>query len=99
MLEQKKGTGQGQSGRASPDCDGVFRHINKLQMLALAKAKKRKDDMCFLYHEIMSLHSFSFAHLAPLRENGTLNLKQIKPPTSRDEDASRNLTGDTRRFI
>jgi hypothetical protein len=100
MHEQEKGTGQRQSGRASPDCDGVFRHINKLQMRALAKTPgtQRKMNETALFHGKKHISTLRLCAFAPLREKKTLNLKQIKPPTSRDEDVSRNLTGDTKRF-
>jgi hypothetical protein len=70
MHEQEKGTGQRQSGRASPDCDGVFRHINKLQMRALAKTPgtQRKMNETALFHGKKNTYQLcALCAFAPLR--------------------------------
>jgi hypothetical protein len=83
MHEQEKGTGQRQSGRASPDCDGVFRHINKLQMRALAKTPgtQRKMNETALFHGKKHIST-----LRSLRLCAFARKKDVKPETNQTTD-------------
>jgi hypothetical protein len=48
--------------------------MKKLKIFSLSQRRKeRKGEMCFLLQEIISLHDYPFAGLAPLRE------KYLKP--------------------